>query len=80
MTGTYKNTKISSPGNQMFVAFETTLTVAKRGFKASIIENSIWYNNYFASVHKHSAGASIVWGAGTVWVQRHSGKRYFEFF
>ena len=41
MTGTYRNKKISIPGNQMFVAFETTSTVAKRGFKASILENSI---------------------------------------
>ena len=43
MTGTYRNTKVSVPGNQMFVEFETTTrsTVVKRGFNASILENSI---------------------------------------
>ena len=41
MTGTYRNTKVSIPGNQMLVVFETTSTVAKGGFKASILENSI---------------------------------------
>ena len=41
MTGTYRNKKVSVPRNQMLVAFETTSTVAKRGFKASILENSI---------------------------------------
>ena len=43
MTGTYRNTKVSVPGNQMFVEFETTTrsTVVKRGFNASIVEHSI---------------------------------------
>ena len=41
MTGTYRNIKVAIPGNQMFVVFETTSTVAKKGFKASIFENSI---------------------------------------
>ena len=41
MTGTYRNTKVSTPGNQMFVAFEISSRVAKRGFMASILENSI---------------------------------------
>ena len=41
MTGSYRNTKVSSPGNQVFIGFETTSIVAKRGFKASIIKNSI---------------------------------------
>ena len=41
MTGTHRNTKVSIPGNQMLVVFETSSTLAKRGFKASIIENSI---------------------------------------
>ena len=39
MTGTFNNTKISVPGNQMFVLYETTSTVAKKGFRASIVEN-----------------------------------------
>ena len=43
MAGSYRNKKVSSPRNQMFIAFETTSTVAKRGFKASILENSISY-------------------------------------
>ena len=41
MTGTYRNKKISSPRNQIFVTFETSSTTSKRGFKASILENSI---------------------------------------
>ena len=42
MSGTYKNVKVSIPRHQMFVVFETTLTVARiGGFKASILENSI---------------------------------------
>ena len=41
MTGIYRNTIVSIPGNQMFLTFETSSTVAKRGFKASILENSI---------------------------------------
>ena len=43
LTGTYRNTKVSSPRNQVFIEFETTSIVAKRGFNASILENSIWY-------------------------------------
>ena len=43
ITGTYRYTKISSPRNQMFIEFETASIVAKRGFNASILENSIWY-------------------------------------
>ena len=41
LTGTYRNTKVSSPRNQVFIEFETTSIVAKRGFNASILENSI---------------------------------------
>ena len=41
MTGDYSYTKVSSPRNQMFIEFETTSIVAKRGFNASILENSI---------------------------------------
>ena len=41
LTGTYENTKVSSPRNQVFIEFETTSIVAKRGFNASILENSI---------------------------------------
>ena len=50
MTGTYKNTKVSIPRSQMFVVFETTSTVAKRRFKASVLENSIWYNNSYQKI------------------------------
>ena len=39
MTGIYKNTKISIPGNQMFIIFETASTIAKKGFNASITNN-----------------------------------------
>ena len=47
MTGSYMNTKVSVPGNQMYVVFETRPTVTKRGFKASIqdlgkIKNIFW--------------------------------------
>ena len=41
MTGTYSNKIVISPRNQMFIEFDTTSIVAKRGFKASILENSI---------------------------------------
>ena len=41
MTGDYSYTKVSSPRNQMFIEFETTSIVAKRGFNAFILENSI---------------------------------------
>ena len=52
MTGSYKNTKVSSPRNQMFIEFETTSIVVKRGFQASILENS---NNSFRKVlFKHN--------------------------
>ena len=40
MTGTYGYTKISSPRNQMFIEFETSSSVARRGFEAYIYENS----------------------------------------
>ena len=36
ITGNYNQTKISVPGNQMFITFETTSKLAKKGFKASI--------------------------------------------
>ena len=45
MTGTFNNTKISVPGNQMFVLYETTSKLAIKGFMASIVENCIGYNN-----------------------------------
>ena len=41
MTGVYKNTKVSGPRNQIFVNFETNSLVARKGFEASIHENSI---------------------------------------
>ena len=41
LTGTYQNTKVSSPRNQMFIEFVTTSIDSKRGFNASILENSI---------------------------------------
>ena len=31
----------------MFIAFEITAIVGKRGFQASIIENSIYYDNSY---------------------------------
>ena len=36
ITGIHKQTKVSIPGNQMFVKFETSSTVASKGFKAFI--------------------------------------------
>ena len=44
MTGIHRNTKVSIPRNQMFVVFETSSIVSKRGFNASILENGIQYN------------------------------------
>ena len=38
MTGNYNNTKISIPGNQMFVVYETS-NISKQNFKASILIN-----------------------------------------
>ena len=40
MTSVYKNTKVSGLRNQIFVNFETSSSVAWRGFEASIHENS----------------------------------------
>ena len=48
MTGTYRNIKISSPRNQLFIEFETTSIVAKRGFNVFILENSIDIKKFFA--------------------------------
>ena len=42
MTGTYRNTKVSGPRNQIFVNFETSSSVTRRGFEASINENSTY--------------------------------------
>ena len=36
ITGIYKQTKVSIPGNQMFVKFESSSTVSSKGFKAFI--------------------------------------------
>ena len=53
MSGTYKNVKVSIPRHQMFVVFETTLTVARTGgFKASILENSIWIFDTIIVINK----------------------------
>ena len=41
ITGNYSNKKISIPGNQMYIEFETISTVSKGGFKASIYKNGI---------------------------------------
>ena len=41
LTGTYSNELVSVPRNQMFVTFETTSMVTGRGFKASVLGNSI---------------------------------------
>ena len=35
MTGTHNQTKISVPGNQMFITFES-ISITKKGFKAFI--------------------------------------------
>ena len=36
LTGMHDQTKISVPGNQMFIIFESSSTNAKKGFKAQI--------------------------------------------
>ena len=38
ITGNYNKTKISIPGNQMFVVYETS-NISKQNFKASILIN-----------------------------------------
>ena len=54
MTGIYKNTRVSCPGNQIFVTFETSSIVAKGGFKASVLENGIHYNiTFLIANYKH---------------------------
>ena len=50
MTGTFNNTKISVPGNQMFVLYETTSTVAKKGFRALIVENGTIFIRYLFNI------------------------------
>ena len=44
MTGTYSNKRISIPGNQMFIVYETSSSDSKMGFMASIHENGIYRN------------------------------------
>ena len=50
MTGMHNHTKISVPGNQMFISFgSNSATFAKKGFKAFIQKNGILimkYRNY----------------------------------
>ena len=42
MTGMHNHTKISVPGNQMFISFgSNSATFAKKGFKAFIQKNGI---------------------------------------
>ena len=36
LTGIYKQTKVAVPGNQMFVKYETSSNVARKGFRAFI--------------------------------------------
>ena len=36
ITGIHKQTKVSVPGNQIFVKFETSSKVSKKGFRAYI--------------------------------------------
>ena len=36
MTGIHNQTEVSVPGNQMFVKFETSSTVVRKGFEAFI--------------------------------------------
>ena len=36
ITGIHKQTKVSIPGNQMFVKFESSSTISSKGFKAFI--------------------------------------------
>ena len=52
MTGVYKNIKVSGPRNQIFVNFETSSSVARKGFEASIHENSTWlYHNVLSKLN-----------------------------
>ena len=47
MTGMHNQTKISVPGNQMFITFESNSTkFAKKGFKAFIDKIGMLYYHY----------------------------------
>ena len=47
MTGMHNQTKISVPGNQMFITFESNSTIlAKKGFKAFIDKIGVLYYHY----------------------------------
>ena len=47
MTGMHNQTKISVPGNQMFITFESNSTIfAKKGFKAFIDKIGMLYYHY----------------------------------
>ena len=39
MTGTYNNTQISTPFNQMYIEFHTNGNIVGKGFNASILES-----------------------------------------
>ena len=41
MTGIMNDTRISIPGNQMFVEFYTNEDIVKKGFSASIIQGKV---------------------------------------
>ena len=45
MTGMHNQTKISVPGNQMFITFESNSTIfTKKGFKAFINEFGMYWS------------------------------------
>ena len=41
MTGIMNDARISIPGNQMFVVFDTNADIVKKGFSASIIQGKV---------------------------------------
>ena len=41
MTGVMNDVRISIPGNQMFVVFDTNADIVKKGFSASIIQGKV---------------------------------------
>ena len=54
MTGMHNQTKISVPGNQMFITFESnSTTFAKKGFRAFIDKIGIQYYQLIIEIIAH---------------------------
>ena len=52
LTGTMTDTKISIPGNQMFVVLHTTEEIVRNGFHALIMESKYLDQNKLSEIRK----------------------------